>query len=111
MKEVDFEIKASTKPKVRPREVVPASELIKDKLVKKPQKSTISSGLNDKYTLDKEYKRDLEKGLPINEPKNYYIDGDINVIWRSTANILFYNWLNYYVYQVTPYEIKTIKKY
>ena len=65
----------------------------------------------DKYTLDKEYKRDLEKGLPINEPKNYYIDGDINVIWRSTANILFYNWLNYYVYQVTPYEIKTIKKY
>ena len=52
VKEIDFEIKASTKPKVRPREVVPASELIKDKLVKKPQKSTISSGLNDKYTLD-----------------------------------------------------------
>jgi len=66
----------------------------------------------DKYTLDKEYKRDLDKGLPIEEPKNYYFDGDVNVLWRSTANILFYNWLNYYVYQVTPYKFKkTIKKY
>jgi len=66
----------------------------------------------DKYTLDKEYKRDLDKGLPIEEPKNYYFGGDVNVLWRSTANILFYNWLNYYVYQVTPYKFKkTIKKY
>lgn len=66
----------------------------------------------DKFTLDKEYKRDLAKGLPIDEPKNYYEDGDINVLWRSTATILFYNWLNYYVYQVTPYEFKDIlKKY
>lgn len=66
----------------------------------------------DKFTLDKEYKRDLAKGLPIEEPKNYYEDGDINVLWRSTATILFYNWLNYYVYQVTPYEFKDIlKKY
>lgn len=66
----------------------------------------------DKFTLDKEYKRDLEKNLPIEEPKNYYFNGDINVLWRSTANILFYNWLNYYVYQVTPYKFKkTIKKY
>ena len=66
----------------------------------------------DKYTLDKEYQRDLDKGLPIEEPKNYYFDGDVNVLWRSTANILFYNWLNYYVYQVTPYKFKkTIKKY
>lgn len=66
----------------------------------------------DKYTLDKEYKRDLEKNLPIKEPENYYIDGDVNVLWRSTANILFSNWLNYYVYQVTPYEFKDIlKKY
>ncbi len=64
----------------------------------------------DKFTLDKEYKRDLDKGLPIKEPKNYYIDGDVNVLWRSTANILFYNWLNYYVYQGTPYEFKDIRK-
>ena len=66
----------------------------------------------DKFTLDSEYKRDLAKGLPIEEPKNYYFNDDINVLWRSTANILFYNWLNYYVYQVTPYKFKkTIKKY
>ncbi len=66
----------------------------------------------DKFTLDKEYKRDLSKGLPIKEPVNYYIDGDVNVLWRSTATILFLNWLNYYVYQVTPYEFKDIlKKY
>lgn len=66
----------------------------------------------DKFTLDKEYKRDLAKGLSIEEPKNYYENGDINVLWRSTATILFYNWLNYYVYQVTPYEFKDIlKKY
>lgn len=64
----------------------------------------------DKFTLDGEYKRDLAKGLPIEEPKNYYIDGDVNVLWRSTATILFYNWLNYYVYQVTPYEFKDIAK-
>lgn len=66
----------------------------------------------DKFTLDKEYKRDLAKGLPIKEPQNYYIDGDVNVLWRSTATILYLNWLNYYVYQVTPYEFKDIlKKY
>ena len=64
----------------------------------------------DKYTLDKEYKRDLAKGLPIEEPKNYYFGDDVNVLWRSTANILFYNWLNYYVYQVTPYEFKKVEK-
>ena len=66
----------------------------------------------DKFTLDKEYKRDLAKGLDIKEPQNYYIVGDVNVLWRSTATILFLNWLNYYVYQVTPYEFKDIlKKY
>lgn len=64
----------------------------------------------DKFTLDKEYKRDLSKNLPIKEPRNYYINGDVNVLWRSTATILFLNWLNYYVYQVTPYEFKEIKK-
>ncbi len=64
----------------------------------------------DKFTLDAEYKRDLSKGLEIEEPLNYYINGDVNVLWRSTATILFYNWLNYYVYQVTPYEFKDIAK-
>lgn len=64
------------------------------------------------YTLDTEYKRDLDKGLPIDMPKNYYRDNDPEkgplVRWRSTANLLFSNWLNYYVYQETPYDINEI---
>lgn len=64
-------------------------------------------------TLDNEYKRDLGKGLPINMPQNYYIDNDpdkgIEVLWRGHANLLFTNWLNYYVYQETPYNIDEIK--
>lgn len=62
----------------------------------------------DKDTLKTEYLRDLAKGDKIDPPINYFVDGDldnINVNWRSTANLLFYNWLNYYVYQVTPYNI------
>lgn len=59
------------------------------------------------YTLDTEYRRDLGKGLPINMPQNYYRDNDPEkgplVRWRSTANLLFSNWLNYYVYQETPF--------
>ena len=59
----------------------------------------------DKFTLKNEYERDLNKGLEIEEPKNYFINGDVNVIWRSTATIFYSNWLNYYVYQVTPYDL------
>lgn len=59
----------------------------------------------DKYTLKAEYDRDIAKGLPIKEPKNYFMDDDVCVKWRSTGNILFANWLNYYVYQVTPYDL------
>lgn len=65
------------------------------------------------YTLDTEYRRDLAKGLPIDMPKNYYRGDDPEngplVRWRSTANLLFSNWLNYYVYQETPYDINEIK--
>ena len=66
----------------------------------------------DKFTLKTEYERDLNKGLQINEPKNYFFGNDVNVIWRSTAFIIYSNWLNYYVYQVTPYDLneKIIKK-
>lgn len=63
----------------------------------------------DRDTLKHEYIRDKGKGLDIKPPENYFIDGDIDRIdmkWLSTANLLFYNWLNYYVYQVTPYELK-----
>lgn len=63
-------------------------------------------------TLDEEYKRDLAKGLHIQPPKNYYIDNDPNkgplVTWRSHANLLFSNWLNYFVYQETPYNLNDI---
>lgn len=62
----------------------------------------------DRYTLRNEYLRDLEKGLSIERPKNYFATDDIDKVdmkWRSTANLLFYNWLNYYVYQVTPYHL------
>ena len=62
----------------------------------------------DRLTLDKEYKRDKEKGLPIALPVNYYPNGDETekplLLWRSHGNILYSNWLNYYVYQATPYE-------
>lgn len=63
-------------------------------------------------TLDFEYKRDLAKGLPIDLPCNYYLNDNPDnpplVRWRSHANLLFSNWLNYYVYQVTPYYIGSI---
>lgn len=62
----------------------------------------------DRYTLDAEYKRDLGKGLPIHIPRNYYPDDDPsqkpNLQWRAHCNNLYTNWLNYYVYQATPYE-------
>lgn len=65
------------------------------------------------FTLDTEYKRDLSKGLPIEIPENYYRDNDPDkgpvVKWRAHANLLFSNWLNYYVYQATPYNIDDIK--
>ena len=51
--------------------------------------------------------RDKDKGLNIEEPFDYFVNGDINKInmkWKSTANLIYYNWLNYYVYQVTPYQ-------
>ncbi|MBR4381297.1 MAG: homoserine O-succinyltransferase [Bacteroidaceae bacterium] len=63
-------------------------------------------------TLDTEYRRDLSKGLPIQMPVNYYKNDDpeqgVIVRWRAHANLLFTNWLNYYVYQETPYDIETI---
>ena len=64
-------------------------------------------------TLDTEYRRDLSKGLDIEMPLNYYKDDNLEngpvVKWRSTANLLFSNWLNYYVYQETPYDINKIR--
>ena len=65
-------------------------------------------------TLDNEYKRDVAKGLPIKIPQNYYRDDNPEngpvVKWRGHANLLFANWLNYYVYQETPYNINDISE-
>lgn len=64
-------------------------------------------------TLDTEYKRDLGKGLPIHMPYNYYEDDnpskDPLVTWRAHGNLLFTNWLNYYVYQETPFDVNDIR--
>ena len=64
-------------------------------------------------TLDTEYKRDRDKGLPIELPRNYYREDNPDnaplVRWRSHANLLFTNWLNYFVYQETPYDLESIK--
>ena len=68
----------------------------------------------DRYTLDSEYKRDIKKGLNPNIPKNYYPDDDPTkrplLQWRSHSIILYSNWLNYYVYQTTPYDVENIGK-
>ncbi|MGL5317278.1 MAG: homoserine O-succinyltransferase [Bacteroidales bacterium] len=65
------------------------------------------------FTLDREYQRDISKGLPIEIPENYYKDGDPAkgpvVRWRGHANLLFQNWLNYYVNPETPYNFGEIK--
>lgn len=64
-------------------------------------------------TLDNEYKRDFGKRDDVEMPKNYYIDDDPakgpKVTWRAHANLLFTNWINYYVYQKTPYNIMEIE--
>ena len=67
----------------------------------------------DPRTLEKEYLRDKNAGLPIAVPKNYYPNDDDTqppkVTWRSCANLLYSNWLNYFVYQTTPYDLGELK--
>jgi homoserine O-succinyltransferase len=66
----------------------------------------------DPLTLKSEYERDIQKGLPIRPPRNYFPYDDPSqpphVQWRGHAHLLFSNWLNYYVYQITPYDIHQI---
>ncbi len=66
----------------------------------------------DRDTLAREYYRDLSKGLPIDMPKNYFPDNDDSraplLRWHSQANLLFANWLNYFVYQETPFELESL---
>jgi len=67
----------------------------------------------DPFTLKQEYERDIAKGLDIDLPKNYFPQDDPTrvprVTWRSHANLLFSNWLNYYVYQETPYDLSKLE--
>ena len=69
-------------------------------------------GEYDPDTLDREYRRDKALGLPISVPAHYYPDDDDTreplVTWRGHANLLFSNWLNYFVYQTTPYDSMTV---
>ena len=66
----------------------------------------------DPMTLNKEYLRDKNAGLPIRPPKNYFPNDDDTqpplVTWRGHANLLFTNWLNYFVYQTTPYDLQEL---
>ena len=68
----------------------------------------------DSDTLEREYFRDKYAGLPIQVPKNYYPDDDDSkapiVRWRGHGNLLYSNWLNYFVYQTTPYDIMSVGK-
>ena len=67
----------------------------------------------DAGTLKKEYDRDVAAGKPIEIPKNYFPDNDPTkappATWRSSANLLYCNWLNYFVYQTTPFDLKELK--
>ncbi len=67
----------------------------------------------DPLTLDSEYRRDLNAGLDIAVPENYYPDDNPEkapiVRWRSHGSLLYTNWLNYFVYQSTPYDLNTLK--
>jgi len=67
----------------------------------------------DALTLKSEYDRDIGRGLPISVPENYFPDNDPQkeplVTWRGHANLLILNWLNYYVYQVTPYDLSALR--
>lgn len=68
----------------------------------------------DRETLANEYFRDINKGLDIKVPENYFPNDDPTrvppMVWRSSASLLFSNWLNYYVYQQTPYDLEDLKK-
>jgi len=69
----------------------------------------------DPDTLEREYLRDKNAGLPIRVPENYYPEDDDTRApvcrWRSCANLLYSNWLNYFVYQATPYDVETIEAF
>lgn len=66
----------------------------------------------ERYSLKNEYERDIKKGMEMQLPKNYFLNNDPRgepvMTWQSSANLMFANWLNYYVYQETPYDLADI---
>jgi homoserine O-succinyltransferase len=109
------EIRAEDIEKVDELQIIAQSEQAGVAIVKaKKGRQLFITGHSEysRFTLDKEYKRDLKKKLPIQLPVNYY-PGDNPaqtplMRWGSAANLLFSNWLNYYVYQETPYNLEEI---
>lgn len=109
------EIKESDVEKIDALEIIATSKEAGVTMVKaKNGRQLFITGHSEysRHTLDGEFKRDKEKNLPIDVPINYYPENnpDIKPVmrWKSTANLLFSNWLNYYVYQETPYNLEEI---
>ncbi|MEZ5105721.1 MAG: homoserine O-succinyltransferase [Draconibacterium sp.] len=109
------EIRAKDIEKVEALEIIASSDDAGVTIVKaKNGRQLFITGHSEysRHTLDSEYKRDLSKNLPIDIPVNYYPDNNPENIpvmrWKSTANLFFSNWLNYYVYQETPYNVEEI---
>lgn len=110
------EIRAEDIEKVDALEIIATSEIAGVSIVKaKNGKQLFITGHSEysRHTLDGEYKRDKAKNLPIEMPLNYYADNNPDnspvMRWKSTANLFFSNWLNYYVYQETPYNLEEIQ--
>jgi len=109
------EVRAADIEKVEALQIIAISEEAGVTIVKaKNGKQLFITGHTEysRHTLDGEYKRDKAKDLPIEIPLNYYPDDNPEnapqMRWRSTANLLISNWLNYYVYQETPYNLEEI---
>ncbi|MDX1284793.1 MAG: homoserine O-succinyltransferase [Draconibacterium sp.] len=109
------EIRAEDVEKIDELQIISTSEEAGVTIVKaKSGRQLFITGHSEysRHTLDSEYRRDLEKDLPIKMPINYYPDDNPEnsplMRWQSTANLFFSNWLNYYVYQETPYNLEEI---
>ncbi len=110
------EIRAADIEKHDSLEIIASSEIAGVSIVKaKNGRQLFITGHSEysRHTLDSEYKRDKAKNLPIEIPVNYYPGDNPRKMpvmrWKSTANLLFSNWLNYYVYQETPYDLNEIQ--